>query len=340
MRTILIGFLAIAICSCGPMMKTTVKPGKRVDCPDGKFVITIDCTTDLGLKQQVISANASIPQLGIGIGGKYEEKAVGQITDGTYQLALRLESICKDYNACMLTTEQYNLEARSIRTRLNQHVAMAGKLAKDKSVGDALWTNAVPELAKKRIQLQYGVRAYNKGSADLGLHASGSTLNSGDGIQFVTQVTQSTYVYILLMASQGEASVLFPQSEINQKNPLPAGKEIYLPANGVFELDNVTGTESIQILASAEPLADLETRLAELKKGGGNKQLLETIGEKLCDEKTGRRGLKLKKSSVSCGDTVKRGLVYKKGTAGKTSSTLVARPNDNVIIFQHIIDHK
>jgi len=131
MRTILIGFLAVALCSCGPMMKKTVEPGKRVDCPSGNFVITIDCATDLGLKQQVISANASIPQLGIGIGGKYEEKAVGQITDGTYQLALRLESICKDYNACLLTTEQYNQEARSIRTRLNQHVSMAGQLAKD-----------------------------------------------------------------------------------------------------------------------------------------------------------------------------------------------------------------
>jgi hypothetical protein len=336
MRVMTVWFLVLSLASCAPMMGPAIEPGKKMECPDGSSIITIDCTTDLGLKQRVISANASIPQVGIGIGGSYEEKAIGQITDSTYQLALRLESLCKNFNACMMPSEQYLAEARTIRLRLNEHVTMANELKDDKSVGDKMWTNAVPELAAKRIEMKYGVLARPKDGGEIAHHTNGAPLHTGDGLQFTAEINQPAYVYILLLSSTGEASLLFPQPDIGLQNPLPAGKEIRIPKGAdMFELDDKTGTETFQILASAKPLPDIEQRLANLGKGRDSSAKLEqAIGGRICEEDTELRGVKLKKAAPPCDPKIGRRAVLVE------SGKVAARPNDDIIIYQHVIEHQ
>jgi hypothetical protein len=330
--------LALA-CSPGPGSKP---PRHNLSCPDGTTRPAMDCQTDLGLRERVIAANASLGQTGIGIGGKYEERAVGQVTDSTYHLALKLESACKEYNACVGTPESYSAQAQMIREQLGHHVSLVGGLEKGVSaqLGDEIWSNAVPELAAQRLAMDWRLEAVSNGQTII--HADGAPLRSGDKFRVVVRPTIAAHVYVLLLSSSGEASVLFPNPAMPLHNPLPGGQEVAIPNDGTFELDAVTGDEHLQILASSQPLSDLEQRLASMDDAPNSQQpeqgVLGGIGQLLCDESDGKRGIKYMKSAVQCGASKTRGVVYKK--AAGAVQRLVARPNDDVIVYQHRIDHR
>jgi hypothetical protein len=171
--------LALA-CSPGPGSKP---PRHNLSCPDGTTRPAMDCQTDLGLRERVIAANASLGQTGIGIGGKYEERAVGQVTDSTYHLALKLESACKEYNACVGTPESYSAQAQMIREQLGHHVSLVGGLEKGVSaqLGDEIWSNAVPELAAQRLAMDWRLEAVSNGQTII--HADGAPRRRGGKIR-------------------------------------------------------------------------------------------------------------------------------------------------------------
>lgn len=339
------------VLACGPRLsgEATHRPGAAAACPDGTSRPVIDCRTDLGLRERVVSANASLGRTGIGIGGQYEERAKGQVTDSTYQLALKLESLCKDYNACAIGAEQYGAHAQRIREQLTSHVAMvstfdggAGSVSAE--AGDRLWRNAVPELAAARLELDVRVEAQPKGSTSTILHQDGAPLRSGDSMRVVVRASIPAHVYVLLLASDGEASVLFPNPEMALVNPLVAQREIAIPNDGAFVLDDVRGDEHLQVLASPVPLTDLEARMAALatrvgkpgKPARPEAGVLGSIGAMLCDEGA-TRGIEYRKSSASCDGATTRGIVYRKDGG---APRLAARPNDDVIVYQHEIDHR
>jgi Domain of unknown function (DUF4384) len=330
--------LALA-CGPGPGPKP---PRHNASCPDGTSRPTIDCQTDLGLRERVVAANASLGTTGIGIGGKYEERAVGQVTDSTYQLALRLESVCKDYNACVVSADTYSTQAQTLREQLTSHVAMVDGLSKGVTaqLGDEIWSNAVPELAAQRLAMDMRLEASAGGQTIV--HEDGAPLKSGDKFRVVVRPTVAAHVYILLLSSSGEASVLFPNPDMPLQNPLPGGQEVAIPNDGAFELDAVRGEEHLQVLASVQALPDLEQRLRALSGGPPPKQpeqgVLGGIGDLLCDNPEGRRGIKYTKSAVACAGNKVRGVIYKK--AAGAAQRLVARPNDSVIVYQHAIDHR
>lgn len=338
--------LAISVtqlgCPAGPPRERSTKPGSVVQCPNGTTRKSMDCQTELGLRERVVAANASIASAGIGIGGRYEERAKGQVTDSTYQLALRLESLCSEYNACAIEVEQYGEQAQRIREQLTTHVGLVEGLTGSASpeTGDQIWRNAVPELAAQRLELDVRIEAQPKGSSTTIVHEDGQPLKSGDAMRVVVRASVPAHVYILLLASNGEPSVLFPDPRMGLANPLPAGGEIAIPNDGTFVLDDVRGDEHLEVLASAQPLTDLEQRIAALastaKPGRPEDGVLGSIGGLLCDE-GGQRGIEYRKSSASCDGTKQRGIVYRKqGEAPRVA----ARPNDDVIVYQHRIDHR
>ncbi|MCX4243553.1 DUF4384 domain-containing protein [Paraliomyxa miuraensis] len=340
--------LALGFGGCG---KGPPKPpAADVTCPDGSVRPQVDCATDLGLKGRVVDANASLGQIGLGIGASYEEKAVGQVTDSTYQLALRLESACKDYNACVMSADAYATEASRIRDRLEGHVALVQQLqgGVGEEAGDAVWSNAVPQLAAERLSLQYRLEARSGGGPAF-VHHDGGSLRSGDEFRVVVRSDREAYVYILLMSSQGVPSQLFPLAEMGLSNPLPAGVEVAIPNDGTFALDASPGEESLQILASTRPLTDIETRLRGLAGVGrqavdpvvdqARQGLLGSVGQLLC-EGAGKetRGIVYKKASAACDGRERRGIVYKK--AADVAQKVAAQPGDDVIVVQHHIDHR
>jgi hypothetical protein len=331
------------VLACQPAApRSNARPGAKVDCQDGTTRPAMDCQTELGLRERVVAANATLGQLGLGIGGRYEERAKGQVTDSTYQLALKLESLCSEYNACAITSDRYSDQAQRIREQLTTHVAMVGSLQSGVTAeaGDRIWTNAVPDLAAARLELGVRVETSSRGGATT-LHRDGAPLHSGDRMRIVVTPSVDAHVYILLLASNGEPSVLFPHPAMPLHNPLPGGRDIAIPNDGTFALDAVTGEEHIQVLASRTPLSDIEARLAAMahqKPGKAPEQgVLGAIGNLLCDEPSSQRGIEYRKSSASCEGRRTRGIVYEKDGA---TPTLAARPNDDVIVYQHRIDHR
>ncbi len=336
--------LGLGFGGCGPKGPKPKRPAADVTCPDGSVRPQVDCASDLGLKGRVIDANASLGQIGLGLGARYEERAVGQVTDSTYQLALRLESACKDYNACVTSAEGYTAEASSLRHQLDQHVALVQSLGAGASeeAGDAVWSNAVPELAAERLSLQYRLEASSGGGATF-VHRDGDPLRSGDEFRVVVRSDRPAYVYILLMSSQGVPSQLFPMPEMGLRNPIQAGGEVSIPDDGTFALDANPGEESLQILASSRPLSDLEARLQSLAKGGetveqARQGLLGSVGQLLCDAPENTRGIVYKKASAACDGRERRGIVYKK--AKEAVQRVAAGPGDDVIVVQHHIAHR
>jgi len=344
------GLAFALVFACAPGLESK-PPRSNVSCPDGTTRPTVDCGTDLGLRQRVVAANANLGQTGIGIGGKYEERAVGQVTDSTYQLALRLESACKDYNACVMPAETYSSQAQAIRERLDHHVALVDGLGQrvTAQLGDQIWTNAVPDLAAERLAIDVRLEARSGGRTIV--HEDGSPLSSGEAFRVLVRPTVHAFVYVLLLSSSGEASLLFPNPDMSLANPLPGGRDIAIPNDGTFELDDVRGEEHLQVVAATAPLTDLEQRLAQLANGPTPKapeqSVLGGIGDLLCDSPDGRRGIKYTKSAVQCAGNKVRGVIYKQaarltGTDGAIGEAqrLVARPNDDVIVYQHRIDHR
>ena len=328
--------LPLALSACKPSDPDA--PSNDVTCPDGTLRPQIDCSQDVGLKGKVVDANASLGRIGLGLGARYEEGAVGQVTDSTYQLALQLESLCKDYNACVMDPAGYQAASADIRRQLADHVQLVGRLqgaAGAAEAGDAVWANARPDLASQRISVDYRIEAVKAGSSQALIHRDGDRLVAGDGFRVVVRPSVGAHVYVLLLSSQGEASVLYPDARMGMRNPAAAGTEIAIPPDGLFVLDATPGTENVQVLVSKTPLTDLEARLDAMESGAApSKGVLENVGNLLCPP-GGKRGVTYTKTAAMCDGKKHRGVVYKKSKAPR----IVATPGDDVVVIQHAVAH-
>jgi len=84
--------------------------------------------------------------------------------------------------------------------------------------------------------------------------ASGETLRSGDRLTMEITVDRPAFGYVLQFFPDGSAAVLFPQG--NEDNRLTSTAR--LPRTGWFELDEVIGTETVYVVASTRPLAEVD----------------------------------------------------------------------------------
>jgi hypothetical protein len=96
----------------------------------------------------------------------------------------------------------------------------------------------------------------------------GSVLRSHDQFQVHLRPESEGYVYVLIYDSSGKASLLFP-SEYQADNRVRPGTDYVLPQRGLFyELDEVPGTETIYLIASASSMNDLAWLLEKMEKTG------------------------------------------------------------------------
>lgn len=91
---------------------------------------------------------------------------------------------------------------------------------------------------------------------------SESVLYSGDKFKMMFQTAQQCYIYIIFEGAGGEILVLHPQDIESLDQPTEPNKRVYIPnARDWFILDQNHGTETLYLLASSTPLADLESQL-------------------------------------------------------------------------------
>jgi hypothetical protein len=91
---------------------------------------------------------------------------------------------------------------------------------------------------------------------------SDSILYSGDKFKMMFQAEQQCYIYIIFAGTDGEILMLHPQELESPNKPAEPSKRVYIPAaRDWFMLDQKSGTETLYLLVSSSPLADLESQL-------------------------------------------------------------------------------
>ncbi len=128
----------------------------------------------------------------------------------------------------------------------------------------------------KSVRLEYSIIARRKISGTGKLKSEFKKINfqpgvkliSGDQfkIQFVTD--GDGYVYILNFDSSGKAQIIFPHPDIALDNKVTAGRRYEVPGpNDWYYLDDVTGKETLYLIAVPFPIRNLDKLVSELRRG-------------------------------------------------------------------------
>lgn len=121
-----------------------------------------------------------------------------------------------------------------------------------------------------------------RGSQDVRL-TDGSVVHSGDHFKIHLQASSDCYTYVLLLDSQGKASLLFPHARIPCGNAMKGGVTYEIPPPNApadsqwYIFDQNPGTEQFFILASYEPISQMDNLLKQIEHPGD--QLRESLAD-------------------------------------------------------------
>ena len=94
----------------------------------------------------------------------------------------------------------------------------------------------------------------------------------GDLFKILVQPSPGSYVYLILHDAQNDLQVLFPTAFAAFESTGYGQAQTFIPeGDGWFALDGTKGTERFTLLASAERLKTLESRIAAYQKTAANK---------------------------------------------------------------------
>ena len=106
----------------------------------------------------------------------------------------------------------------------------------------------------------------------------GTVLHSGDQIKVLFTANRDCYVYIFQFGSTGLASTIFPDPNIAVSNPVRGGGKLYIPPdNQWYYLDNNPGRESLYLVASLQPITDLDRVIYQLRTEIGRASCRERV---------------------------------------------------------------
>lgn len=94
-------------------------------------------------------------------------------------------------------------------------------------------------------------------------------LHSGDMFKIRFELQKGAYVYVLALDSLGNLTRLFPEKDAGATVRVNAKEAHIFPKKDRWLfLDNNTGQERFYLIASPEPIGDIEKRIGQLKKLG------------------------------------------------------------------------
>jgi len=100
----------------------------------------------------------------------------------------------------------------------------------------------------------------------------GGVLHSGDMFRIKFELREEAYVYLLALDSLGNLSRLFPDKDTELPLKIKPHETYIIPIEDEWlQLDDNTGQETLYLLASTEPIEDIDQRLDELRKSGTDK---------------------------------------------------------------------
>lgn len=97
----------------------------------------------------------------------------------------------------------------------------------------------------------------------------GGLLNSGNLFKIKFQLEEEAYVCLISLDSKGNMTKLYPERDIGAPVKLEPQKEYFYPREDSWlKLDDNEGQESFYLLASLEPIQDIDSKIDQLKKAG------------------------------------------------------------------------
>ena len=94
--------------------------------------------------------------------------------------------------------------------------------------------------------------------------------------------THDCYVYVLNVGPAGDVSMLFPNSRIRQGHFCHGGVMYEVPDDdNWFRFDGETGTETIHVIGSLDPLDSLASILDQAREAGGITNAQQELAEEL-----------------------------------------------------------
>lgn len=156
-----------------------------------------------------------------------------------------------------------------------------------------------------------------------------SVLRSYDNLQIHLETNRHAYIYVLLYDSQGKAGQIFPDPKIDHPGFIEGGKKLVVPSADLwFWLDESTGTETIYVLASENPMSDIRGLMAKMEAAdeGGKRRFSQEIKQKIV-----QRGVAVVAKGQSATYTLSDGKKIQKVTEVVTGTGTAVR----ALTFQH-----
>lgn len=102
---------------------------------------------------------------------------------------------------------------------------------------------------------------------------AGARVSPGERLMLELKLGRAAHVVVLDEDLAGHAFVLFPLPQFELQNPLPPGVTLRLPGTvegeeRYWQIDTAGGTETLLVIASIEPLADVMSAIAAIPRTG------------------------------------------------------------------------
>lgn len=225
----------------------------------GKAVGRSDCET-LDYEARSLQTRVNVANR-VGIDVATSKEAIREVDERVERYFASWKTACMDYKNGALTREEYREESQRIRRAMERFEELSVRLEKAESAEEFETTlketwNAVAD-ASERIDVtaQMKVMAKRPGESTFSVAPPGASFPSGSELYTVVRLNEAANLQIYQVAATGERVVLFPDPEITAKNPIPAGGEVRLPPNGVYELDDQDlGLEDLHVVVTPDPL--------------------------------------------------------------------------------------
>ena len=243
--------------------------GQPSSCPDRHPIV--DC--DAEIAYQGIKTDGEAKVFNFGAKGSFQDTELRRCNDRLQAYIAATTRICRQYNACVLTAEQYRADAREQNLLLSGAVAKLVESAPPEKRKEALEAadvamSRVGQAPSAPLSFRLTVEAQLPGQPKI-VALPNYPLPTGTEATFKFEVSRTAFVYLFQVTQSGKVNVLFPDRRIPIPNPLPASAVITLPdpAHTYLLDDKDLGRERVFIVASLQPLQELEETLKKVAAG-------------------------------------------------------------------------
>lgn len=238
-------------------------PGQSITC-GAETRVVLDCSSEI--QYQGVKAGGKVEILKIGqASARYEEEAIREVNAELERYITLQTRLCRDLNACVLSTSEYKVQAEKIRDTFKTAAALAASAgtsdaASRKESLDKLYARVVPDSARpEQLTIEVRVDAEIPASAGGGtvLLRPGAPLPTNARVAFSFLPSKVAHLYVYQVSPSEEVTVLFPRAEMpGLSNPIPAGKATRIPPGEQrFRLNEKdVGAERVFFLASVAPV--------------------------------------------------------------------------------------